>query len=160
MPPDFKTAVKQEEAYLQLTHPTPEDIPSCMSLFDDFLRCHGTPCLSSPTHLLTLKNLTERPPSPSVAVIRAQVVSLYRYGKMTECTQKLEDFKFCMSSKGMHPEEKRDAWIRRRAEWWANRRLAKSSEDVWDVRTEPLKDYPKPPPTPTLGGMEKTNLIS
>ena len=34
----------------------------------------------------------------------------------------------------MHPEEQREAWIRRRAEWWAHRRLEKSSEDVWDLR--------------------------
>ena len=34
----------------------------------------------------------------------------------------------------MHPEERREAWIRRRAEWWAHRRLGKSSEDVWDIR--------------------------
>ena len=40
-----------------------------------------------------------------------------------------------MSLKGLHPEERRDAWIRRRAEWWARRRLEKSSEDVWDIRT-------------------------
>ena len=54
---------------------------------------------------------------------------------MAECAYKAEDFKFCMSSKGLHPEEKRDAWIRRRAEWWAQRRLTKSSEDIWDIRT-------------------------
>ncbi|THH30409.1 hypothetical protein EUX98_g3771 [Antrodiella citrinella] len=67
--------------------------------------------------------------------MNAQVKSLYRYGKMTECSQKVEDFKFCMSNNWMHPEEKREAWLRRRAEWWANRRLGKSSEDVWDIRT-------------------------
>ena len=53
-------------------------------------------------------------------------------------------------------------WIARRAEWWAHRRLTKSSEDIWDIResvvhvylhgsfvddlwySEPLKNYPKP----------------
>ena len=34
----------------------------------------------------------------------------------------------------MHPEEQREAWIRKRAEWWAHRRLGKSSENVWDIR--------------------------
>ena len=53
---------------------------------------------------------------------------------MSECHDKMEDFKFCMSLKSMEPDAKRDAWIRRRAEWWANRRLGKSSENVWDVR--------------------------
>lgn len=61
--------------------------------------------------------------------------SLYRYGSMAKCEQKMEDFKFCMSLKSMSLDERRNAWIRRRAEWWATRRLAKSSEDVWDMRT-------------------------
>ncbi|OSD05926.1 hypothetical protein PYCCODRAFT_1464625 [Trametes coccinea BRFM310] len=99
--------VRQEEEYLRKVHPTPEDIPGCMKLFDDFLLCNGN----------------------------SQARSLYRYGEMATCQPKLEDFKFCMSVKGMHPEEKRDVWIRRRAEWWARRRMQKSSEDVWDVRT-------------------------
>lgn len=47
----------------------------------------------------------------------------------------MEDFKYCMSNKSMHPEEKREAWIRRRAEWWAHRRVTKSSEEIWAVRT-------------------------
>lgn len=68
-------------------------------------------------------------------MVAAQMKSLYRYGQMAECGQKLEDFKFCMSSKGLHPQEKHDAWIRRRAEWWARRRMTNSSEDVWEVRT-------------------------
>ena len=34
----------------------------------------------------------------------------------------------------MHPEEQREAWIHRRAEWWAHRRIEQSSEDVWDMR--------------------------
>ncbi|KAL4252663.1 hypothetical protein ABKN59_005326 [Abortiporus biennis] len=114
-PEKFEAAVKQEEAYLRKVHPTADDIPGCMSLFDNFLLCH---------------------------VVNAQVKSLYRYGRMSECSQKLEDFKFCMSNKSLHPEEKRDVWIRRRAEWWATRRLTKSSEDIWDIRTEPLKNYP------------------
>lgn len=68
-------------------------------------------------------------------VVSSQMRSLYRYGEMATCSPKLEEFKYCMSLKGMHPEEKRDVWIRRRAEWWARRRTHKSSEDVWDVRT-------------------------
>ncbi|KAI8995403.1 hypothetical protein BD414DRAFT_479427 [Trametes punicea] len=107
--------VRQEEVYLRKVHPTPEDIPGCMKLFDDFLLCN---------------------------VMISQARSLYRYGEMATCSPKLEDFKFCMSLKGTHPEEKRDLWLRRRAEWWARRRMKNSSEDVWDVRTEPLRDYP------------------
>ena len=40
---DFKTAVKQEEEYLKRLYPTPEDIPGCMKLFDNFLLCNGLP---------------------------------------------------------------------------------------------------------------------
>ena len=38
---DFETATKQEEVRLQKLHPTPEDIPGCMSMFDNFLSCNG-----------------------------------------------------------------------------------------------------------------------
>ena len=68
-------------------------------------------------------------------VIRNQIKSLYRFGhRTTDCDRKFDDFKFCLTLKVMHPEERREAWIRRRAEWWAHRRLGKSSEDVWDIR--------------------------
>ena len=33
--------VRQEEERLRKVHPTPEDIPGCMKLFDDFLLCNG-----------------------------------------------------------------------------------------------------------------------
>jgi len=66
--------------------------------------------------------------------MRSQIKSIYRFGERSSCDRKFEEFKFCLSLKVMHPEEQREAWIRRRAEWWANRRLGKSSEDVWDIR--------------------------
>ncbi|ESK97157.1 conserved protein (fungal and plant) [Moniliophthora roreri MCA 2997] len=113
---DFETVVKQEEVYLRLVHPTPEETPSCTSLFDTYLACNA---------------------------VRSQVKSWYRYGEGTKCSAKLEDFKFCMGLKWQEPDERRDAWIRRRAEWWARRRLAKSSEDVWEMRKEPPVAYPR-----------------
>ncbi|KAH9949321.1 hypothetical protein B0H21DRAFT_820310 [Amylocystis lapponica] len=120
---DYQTAVRQEEAYLRQVHPTAEDIPGCMKLFDDFISCN---------------------------ILGVQLKSLYRFGHMSECSRKLQDFKFCMSVKSMHPEEKRDVWLRRRAEWWAQRRLAKSSEDVWDLRTTPIS-FPPMGPYPNSG---------
>ncbi|KAF8637992.1 hypothetical protein AX16_010624 [Volvariella volvacea WC 439] len=125
----FEKLVKQEEARLRIAHPTPDDIPSCISLFDDFISC---------------------------SVIRNQIKSLYRYGERPDCSPKMEEFKFCLSIKSQHPEERRDAWIRRRAEWWAHRRMGKNSEDVWDLREEPLVGFPKPlsqqaPPTQPAG---------
>ncbi|KAJ4498078.1 hypothetical protein C8R41DRAFT_157798 [Lentinula lateritia] len=104
---DFEKVVKQEEAYLRLVHPTPEETPTCINLFDTYLSCNA---------------------------IRSQIKSFYRYGERTHCSQKLEDFKFCLGLTRMEPEERRDVWIRRRAEWWAQRRLGKSSEDVWEIR--------------------------
>ncbi|KAF9792507.1 hypothetical protein BJ322DRAFT_997181 [Thelephora terrestris] len=112
---DFEEIVKQEEARLRIVHPTAEDIPGCMTLLDDFLSCN---------------------------ILGVQLKSLYRYGEMSKCGQKMGDFKFCMANKSLHPEDRRDAWIHRRAEWWAKRRLEKSSEDVWEIRKEPLKNFP------------------
>ena len=121
---DFKVAVEQEEARLRLLHPTPSDIPGCLNTFDDFLAC-------------SRKRLCY-PTCPNLSyciVIRSQIKSLYRFGhRTTDCDRKFDEFKFCLTLKVMHPEERREAWIRRRAEWWAHRRLGKSSENVWDIR--------------------------
>ncbi|KAI0256147.1 hypothetical protein BJV78DRAFT_1368050 [Lactifluus subvellereus] len=122
----FKTVVEQEEARLYQLHPTPEDIPSCMTVFDDFLSCN---------------------------ILGTQLKSIYRFGEMAHCSAKWNEFKFCMSIKGLHPEQRRDAWIRRRAEWWARRRLGSSSENVWEKRAEPLKGYPPPLPRDAIGAL-------
>jgi hypothetical protein len=39
---DLETAIKQEEEYLRKVHPTVDDVPGRMTLFDEFLQCHGT----------------------------------------------------------------------------------------------------------------------
>jgi hypothetical protein len=39
----YKVVVSQEESRLRYLHPTPEEIPSCMSAFDDFLSCNSMP---------------------------------------------------------------------------------------------------------------------
>jgi hypothetical protein len=122
---DLDSATRQEEEYLRKVHPTAEDIPGCMALFDDFLACNSAISFS---HAPVTDHLT-------MLVLGFQLKSLYRHGHMSVCGPKMEEFKYCMSIKSLHPEEKRDAWIRRRAEWWARRRLLRSSEDVWDMRT-------------------------
>ena len=68
-------------------------------------------------------------------VLGTQLKSIYRFGEMARCSAKWNEFKFCMSVKGLHPEQRRDVWIRRRAEWWARRRVGLSSENVWEMRT-------------------------
>ncbi|RXK34768.1 hypothetical protein M231_07973 [Tremella mesenterica] len=60
---------------------------------------------------------------------------MYRHGELRDCTHKLQDFKYCLSLRGETEDAKRQLWIKRRAAWWASRRLEGSSEDVWDLRT-------------------------
>ena len=59
---------------------------------------------------------------------------MYRQGTLSVCSPKFAEFKFCLSIKTLDPDERRAAWIRRRAEWWASRRVGRSSEDVWEMR--------------------------
>jgi Protein of unknown function (DUF3128) len=125
----FRTVVAQEEARLHQLHPTFEDIPSCMTVFDDFLSCNSTPfflAFSCPSALRVVHK--------SKTVLGTQLKSIYRFGEMAHCSAKWNEFKFCMSIKGLHPEQRRNAWIRHRAEWWARRRLGPSSENVWEKR--------------------------
>ena len=122
---EFETAVSQEEARLRQLHPTTDDIPTCMSVFDDFLSCNSM-------FLLFLSAaLVHTGLGP---VLGTQLKSIYRFGEMAHCSPKWNEFKFCLSIKGLHPEQRRDAWIRHRAEWWARRRLGTSSENVWERR--------------------------
>lgn len=123
----FNAVVSQEEARLRQLHPTPEDIPGCMSAFDNFLSCNST---RLPLISLSLSVCSQR----NEIVLGNQLKSIYRFGEMAHCGAKWNEFKFCMSIKGLHPEQRRDAWIRHRAEWWARRRVGPSSENVWERR--------------------------
>ncbi|KZO99304.1 hypothetical protein CALVIDRAFT_525365 [Calocera viscosa TUFC12733] len=114
----FEEMVKQEEEILQKVHPTPADIPTCTGVLDEFLRSYAP---------------------------GQQVRSLYRYGTMSGTSAgKWDDFMYCISLKAYSAEDRRDKWIRRRAEWWAKRRSERSSEDVWDLRTTPLPKWTPP----------------
>ncbi|BGP18534.1 hypothetical protein JCM10213_002953 [Rhodosporidiobolus nylandii] len=88
-------------------------MPKCLTLFDNFLLCYS---------------------------LASQVKSVYRHGAPRDCSPKFDDFKFCMSVKGLSEEKKEEVWVRRRAEWWAARRLGKSSEDVWEARRDVYTD--------------------
>jgi len=63
-----------------------------------------------------------------------QLRNLYRHGTYRDCTYKWADFKYCLSLKSEEMETRRELWVKRRAEWWAKRRVGPSSEDVWNVR--------------------------
>ncbi|KAF9052191.1 hypothetical protein BDZ89DRAFT_420834 [Hymenopellis radicata] len=129
---DFKTAVEQEAARLRLVHPTPDDIPTCINMAELVTSCHA---------------------------IRSQVKSWYRYGEMTKCGWKHDDFKFCLSMKWMEHDQRYDAWIQRRAEWWAKRRLEKSSEDVWAMRDKPIPNFPPPVTDEEIHNMKKRRAV-
>ena len=63
-----------------------------------------------------------------------QLRNLYRHGTYRDCTYKWADFKYCLSLKSEEMDTRRELWVKRRAEWWAKRRVGPSSEDVWNVR--------------------------
>jgi hypothetical protein len=63
-----------------------------------------------------------------------QLRNFYREGEFRDCTWKFRDFKYCLSLKSESEEVRRELWVKRKAEWWAKRRVGRSSEDVWDVR--------------------------
>lgn len=127
---NFVKLVSEEESRLASLHPSTSDVPGCLTLFDTFMQCYSEP--------LTLSRLS---PSRRIqkiilhaVVVGNQIRSLYRYGRGSECSEKWNDVKFCMSLKALEGEERRRAWLRYRAEWWAQRRMGRSSEDVWETR--------------------------
>ncbi|KDN39240.1 hypothetical protein K437DRAFT_270342 [Tilletiaria anomala UBC 951] len=103
----------QDERILQAAALPLANMPSCMNLFDKWATCFA---------------------------LGPQARALYRYGTFQDCKDKLDDFKFCLTLKGMSNEERRQVWIERRAEQSAAKRLQSSSEDVWDLRRSPLVD--------------------
>jgi hypothetical protein len=152
----YSTALAQEEARLYAEYPTADDIPTCTSHLDEFFRCHGSyPSICLPVSQTLMIDVALGP----------QFKSMYRQGTLSVCAPKFAEFKFCLSTKTLSPDERRAAWIRRRAEWWAARRVGQSSEDVWEMRryvclglvrvdgaglilagySEPLKNFPPPP---------------
>lgn len=67
-----------------------------------------------------------------------QLKAVYRYGGVQDCKAKLDDFKYCLTMKGMTQEEKYESWLRRKSEKLAEKRLGReSSEMVWELRRDP-----------------------
>lgn len=96
----------------------------------------GSIFLDSPSTILALgSQFCNSDEFLSCYALFPQIRHVYRHGTINTCERRLEDFKFCMSLKGEEEEEKRRAWIRRKAEWWSGRRVVeRSSEDVWEER--------------------------
>ncbi|OCF35727.1 hypothetical protein I316_02782 [Kwoniella heveanensis BCC8398] len=103
----FESVLSDEEKYQALQYPSTEEVPGCMRLLDEFLMCYA---------------------------LAPQLRSMYRHGEFRDCTWKWQDFKYCLSLKSEDEESRRQLWIKRRADWWARRRVGGSSEDVWEMR--------------------------
>jgi hypothetical protein len=103
----YASYVAEDVAYHKASTPQSE-MPSCTNMFDKWAQCFA---------------------------LGPQLKAVYRYGGLQDCKHKLDDFKFCLTMKGMSAEEKYDAWIQRKAEKTASMRLGReSSENVWEIR--------------------------
>nr|ODN90608.1 hypothetical protein L203_01719 [Cryptococcus depauperatus CBS 7841] len=107
----LEAVLKDEMEYQERQYSTVEQVPGCMRLLDEFLMCYA---------------------------LMPQLRNFYRHGEFRDCSWKFQDFKYCMSLKSEDPEGKRELWVKRRAEWWAKRRVGASSEDIWDRKVEQL----------------------
>lgn len=75
-----------------------------------------------------------------------QMTNIYRYGGMRSCSDLWAQWRFCMRTKAMGAEEKKERireWEQRKV---VKYKLGRSSEDVWHVRDVPVerpfsKDY-------------------
>lgn len=82
-----------------------------------------------------------------IPALGKQLKHIYRYGTPTVCAEKMEAFRFCLSLKALSPEDRYEAWIQRRAQVMASKRLTQSSEDVWEAREAsiaPSDPHPEP----------------
>lgn len=92
---------------------SPNDVPSCMNLFDRWATCFA---------------------------LVPQFRNVYRYGTFNDCAGKLDDFKFCLTLKGLDDAQRREAFIERKARQMARRRLpgGDTSEAIWEIRDNPI----------------------
>ncbi|KAL6243561.1 hypothetical protein RBB50_009554 [Rhinocladiella similis] len=69
-----------------------------------------------------------------------QFVNIYRYGSFRSCSNHWDDFWLCMRTRNWDAKDRaaaiQDHYHKRAMKW----KTGPSSEDVWDVRTEPVKD--------------------
>lgn len=69
-----------------------------------------------------------------------QFVNVYRYGELRSCSEHWDNFWMCMKTRA-YPEEERKKIIRDHNRKTAIKyKTGPSSEDVWDLRTEPVRD--------------------
>ncbi|KAL4959407.1 EMI1 family protein [Aspergillus stella-maris] len=69
-----------------------------------------------------------------------QFVNVYRYGEMRSCSEHWENFWVCMKTRTAGDVERRRAIREHNRKKAIKYRTGPSSEDVWDIRMEPVKD--------------------
>jgi hypothetical protein len=69
-----------------------------------------------------------------------QFVNIYRYGTFRSCSNHWDDFWLCMRTKQWDEKDRaktiKDHYRKKAVKW----KTGPSSEDIWSVRTEPVKD--------------------
>ncbi|OKL59096.1 hypothetical protein UA08_05869 [Talaromyces atroroseus] len=69
-----------------------------------------------------------------------QWVNVYRYGELRSCSEHWENFWLCMKARGLRDDDARKEMIRDHYRKKAIKyKTGPSSEDVWEVRMEPLE---------------------
>lgn len=65
-----------------------------------------------------------------------QFTHVYRYGVFNDCADKLDDFKFCLTLKGLDQAQRHEAFVERKAKHMATRRMpgGDTSEEIWGLR--------------------------
>jgi hypothetical protein len=69
-----------------------------------------------------------------------QFVNVYRYGGFRKCSNHWEDFWICMRTRNWEEIERKKAIKDHYRKKAVKYKQGPSSEDVWSVRTEPVKD--------------------
>ncbi|EGD90282.1 hypothetical protein H112_01737 [Trichophyton rubrum D6] len=67
-----------------------------------------------------------------------QWVNVYRYGELRSCSEHWSDFWFCMRSKSLPDEEREKAISDRYRRKAIKYKTGPSSEDIWELRKEPV----------------------
>ncbi|CRG83204.1 hypothetical protein PISL3812_00554 [Talaromyces islandicus] len=69
-----------------------------------------------------------------------QWVNVYRYGNLRSCSEHWENFWLCMKARGYSDESRRETIRDHYRKKAVKYKTGPSSEDVWEVRTEPVQN--------------------
>lgn len=69
-----------------------------------------------------------------------QFVNVYRYGEFRSCNNHWADFWLCMRTRNWDEQDRAQAIQNHNRQKAVRYKTGRSSEDIWEVRTEPVKD--------------------